>query len=166
LKGRFRILKTGIRLNGQEAADKVFLTCCALHNWLLEVDGLDDKWDEGVASSWEGALGRHEIHDVEEHLPQAITRLMSPAAMRAYDVSGMGFGEDRPIQDNLPTFDERHLTRQERQYENEGRSPVRIVKDLRLMYFRSKLIQHFEIAFQRNEIIWPGRRNRQTQQVI
>lgn len=167
LKGRFRILKTGICLNGQEAANKVFLTCCALHNWLLEVDGLDEMWDEGVARMWEGALGRHDVHDVEEHLPEAVTRLMSPAAMRAYDVSGMGFGEGVPIQDDLPTFDERHLTRHERQYEQEGELSVQTVKDLRLSYFCSKLIQHFDIAFQRNEIVWPaGKRNRRAQLVI
>jgi hypothetical protein len=44
MKGRFRILKSGIRLKGQEAGDKIFLTCCALHNWLLHVDGLDKHW--------------------------------------------------------------------------------------------------------------------------
>ena len=43
LKGRFRILKSGIRLFGQEAADKIFLTCCALHNLLLDVDGIEEK---------------------------------------------------------------------------------------------------------------------------
>jgi hypothetical protein len=42
LKGRFRVLKTGIRLDGPKAADSIWLTCCALHNWLLESDGLDD----------------------------------------------------------------------------------------------------------------------------
>ena len=30
LKGRFRVLKTGIRLEGTEAADKIWMTCCAL----------------------------------------------------------------------------------------------------------------------------------------
>jgi hypothetical protein len=44
MKGCFRILKSGIRLKGQEAGDKIFLTCCALHNWLLHVDGLDKHW--------------------------------------------------------------------------------------------------------------------------
>lgn len=39
LKGRLRILKTGIRLHGQESANRIFMTCCALHNWLLHVDG-------------------------------------------------------------------------------------------------------------------------------
>ena len=32
LKGRFRVLKTGIRLAGTESADNMFMTCCALHN--------------------------------------------------------------------------------------------------------------------------------------
>ena len=29
------------------------MTCCALHNWLLEVDGLADGWENGVKSYWE-----------------------------------------------------------------------------------------------------------------
>ena len=38
LKGRWRILKSGICIEGVDAVDKVWLTCCALHNWLLEID--------------------------------------------------------------------------------------------------------------------------------
>jgi hypothetical protein len=52
LKGRWRILKTGIRLEGAQAADRVWLTCCALHNMLLKLDGLDERWDAGVPSDW------------------------------------------------------------------------------------------------------------------
>jgi hypothetical protein len=59
LKGRWRILKTGIRLHGTKPADQIFKTCCALHNWLLEIDGLDDEWERGVPSEWEGSLGQH-----------------------------------------------------------------------------------------------------------
>jgi hypothetical protein len=43
LKGRWQILKTGIRLFDTQSADKIFLTCCALHNWLLEIDGLNER---------------------------------------------------------------------------------------------------------------------------
>ena len=46
LKGRWRILKTGIRLKGTDVADKIWKTCCALHNWLLEIDGLDKCWEQ------------------------------------------------------------------------------------------------------------------------
>jgi hypothetical protein len=34
LKRRWRILKSGIRVHGTSTPDKVFLTCCALLNWL------------------------------------------------------------------------------------------------------------------------------------
>jgi hypothetical protein len=64
LKGRWRILKSGIRLQGVEPADKIWKTCCALHNLLLDVDGLDEKWEYGVPSDWEGALGNHDDYDV------------------------------------------------------------------------------------------------------
>jgi hypothetical protein len=48
LKGRWQILKSGNRLLGAECDDDIFLTCFALHNWLLEV---------GVLSVCEGAIG-------------------------------------------------------------------------------------------------------------
>ena len=40
LKGRFRVLKHGVRLGGFKKTDQLWLTCCAMHNILLEVDGL------------------------------------------------------------------------------------------------------------------------------
>jgi len=48
LKGRFCMLKTGIRVGGIETVNKIWLTCCALHNMLLEVDGLNQEWEGGV----------------------------------------------------------------------------------------------------------------------
>ena len=51
LKGQWRILKTGIRVHGTEAMDNIWCTCCALHNFLLEVDGLDENWEEGRRST-------------------------------------------------------------------------------------------------------------------
>jgi hypothetical protein len=44
LKGRWRMLKTGIRLHNTEVSDNIWLTCCALHNMLLDVDGLSKAW--------------------------------------------------------------------------------------------------------------------------
>ena len=60
LKGWWCILKTDIRVKGIEAVDIVWLTCCALHNWLLEIDGLDSDWELQkipVSSEWAGKLG-------------------------------------------------------------------------------------------------------------
>ena len=41
LKQRWRMLKSGIRLHSIESCDRMFKTCCALHNFLLEADGMD-----------------------------------------------------------------------------------------------------------------------------
>ncbi len=48
LKGRWRILKSGVRVNGVDKVNQIWLTCCALHNLLLEVDRLSGKWNGGV----------------------------------------------------------------------------------------------------------------------
>jgi Plant transposon protein len=48
LKGRFRILKTGICLHKIESIDQLWSTCCALHNMFLDDDGLNANWEQGV----------------------------------------------------------------------------------------------------------------------
>ena len=57
LKGRFRLLKSGTRVHGIEETDRTWLTCCALHNMLLEVNGLVENWENGEKSDWEGEWG-------------------------------------------------------------------------------------------------------------
>jgi hypothetical protein len=43
LKGRRRILNSGIRAYGIDKIDDIWLTCCALQNWLLDIDGLSNQ---------------------------------------------------------------------------------------------------------------------------
>ena len=45
LKGRWRILKSGIRLHGVDVADNIWKTYYALHNMMLHVDGYTEEWD-------------------------------------------------------------------------------------------------------------------------
>ena len=97
LKGRFRILRYGIRLWGLDKTDQLWMTCCALHNRLLEVDGLCEGWENGVRSNWETDV------DDENDLPFALRRLKNPSKERTYDTSSMGVGPDcqkTPDQDN------------------------------------------------------------------
>ncbi len=62
LKGRWRILKCGVRVHGVDKVDIIWLTCCALHNWLLEIDGLSNVWtgeqvaDSNAESDWLGGV--------------------------------------------------------------------------------------------------------------
>ena len=73
LKGWWRILKTVIRCHNTEVSDNVWMTCCALHNLLLDVDGLSHKWNkDGVA--YENSNGHYQ----DEEIPAAICRLVDP----------------------------------------------------------------------------------------
>ena len=95
LKGRWQILKTVVRLHGVEQVDKVWLTCCALHNWLLDIDGLDEEWKNGVSTNvWEGDMGQLDFEGVNPSIPDAITRLYGVQDPCNYDNSGMGPGTD------------------------------------------------------------------------
>jgi len=62
LKGRFRILKTAVRLHRAIDIDKVFLTCCILHNMLLKEDNLVHVWEHNV--DYRGADGAFEVEDM------------------------------------------------------------------------------------------------------
>ena len=50
LNKRFTILSKGIDAHEIGTVDKVWKTCCALHNWLLDVDGYDVRWGEEIPS--------------------------------------------------------------------------------------------------------------------
>ena len=45
LKRRFTILSVPISIHSLDKVDQIWKTCCALHNWLLQIDGLDTAWD-------------------------------------------------------------------------------------------------------------------------
>jgi hypothetical protein len=84
-------LKTGVRVQGVETVtvDKVWLTCCALHNWLLDIDGLDKDWDgrNVPTSEWEGELGQLDIDGLPVNVVQLATA--SHFEPRNSDLSGM-----------------------------------------------------------------------------
>jgi hypothetical protein len=156
LKGRWRILKSGIRLHSAKAVDRVWKTCCALHNWLLEADGLDEEWEGGVSSDWEGELGEHDEEDVARNLPAAIANLHSPAERRRYDTSGMSFGDDVEMDDLENVTQPDASMNVDEMEDSDG---VRIVRNLSLAFFRARLIEHFDIRWQRHELVWPQRNN-------
>jgi hypothetical protein len=90
LKGRWRILKSGV-----ENVDKVWFTCCAFHNWPLEIDSLNGQWRGRVPlSNWEGEMGSLDFDGLSSSIPNAISRLSTNLDPRNYNQSGMGPGED------------------------------------------------------------------------
>ena len=54
LKKRWNMLSKGIQATNIITADKVWRTCCALHNYLLDIDGLDEMWQDNVTCSDSG----------------------------------------------------------------------------------------------------------------
>lgn len=158
LKGRWRILKCGVRVHGVDKVDLIWLTCCALHNWLLDIDGLNNEWrGEQVAtcneSDWLGDLGRHDFDGLalgRTRIPNAILRLSNNLTDRNFDATGMGPGED--IADEYYEAFSRDID------DNDGGDTTRVVSNLTLRNFRSKLVEHFHIMWSRSRIVWPSAR--------
>ena len=149
MKGRWRILKTGIRLHGTNKSDEIWKTCCALHNWLLEVDGLDRRW----GSDWQGGMG--DVH--EDELPPSVRTLLARNSLVVnYDGSGMGTGDDRQRgEDNAVGELDNKDTFVGSIQEIDGSI---VVRKLSMHQFRQRLICHFDIAFRKKELQWPKAR--------
>ena len=113
---------------------------------------MDDAWDgEGIPTSdWEGELGDHDF----EGLPEPIARLTATLDRRTYDLSGMGPGGDVGLDERHPIDLDTRVVRETPPHIGE----VRVVKDLGPGFFRSKLMEHFDILWRRGEIEWPTRR--------
>ena len=138
LKGRFRILKIGMRVQSIEATDQIWCTCCALHNLFLDKDGLCENWEAGSISDWLGELSNHcpnDIIDVE------------------FDLSCMGFGNDSTITSNYSTSDcDTDIETIVAEFDDTIE-----VRKMNHKVFREKLINNFDILFFQNKISWPKR---------
>ncbi|KAI2513545.1 Plant transposon protein [Fragilaria crotonensis] len=166
LKGRWRILKTGIRVHNTEASDNIWMTCCALHNHLLDVDGLSHKWDDGVPSSYENDDGEFQ----DEDIPAAIRRLVDTIGneghrLRTFDSSRFGFqmnheDDARDCDDDDDDDDDGDILDNDARFRS-GTS----VKSIEFNRFRAMLIENFNIAFHENKLKWPKRFAKNTEPV-
>ena len=140
MKKRWRILKHPIRLRGVETTDKVWRTCCALHNMLLESDGLNTEWTEGVPA------GNASILDgsISSTAPFAISRLHNTTQICTPHVSCESYT------DSTRSTSSTEDAIMEVSFINEN-----IVRNMSHTLFQKKLIKHFDICFKRNEIVWP-----------
>jgi hypothetical protein len=160
LKGRWRILKTGIRLHNTAAADNIWLTCCALHNMLLNVDGLSEGWKTGVQSHWELSSGQFDVNDI----PHAIQKLINPngtntIALTNYDRTKFGYCSTEEEDDNDDTAvdeatDDECLDLMLKQPPNHQ---MIAVNSIPLRRFRMMLIENFNVRFHQQQLVWPKR---------
>jgi DDE superfamily endonuclease len=143
MKGRFRVLKTGIRFNPQ-SADNLWFTCCALHNWLLEIDGLDARWQLGVHGPYEGEIGLHEVNHVRR-IPTVFLRLQIAGDFRTHDPTGHAYHANI-LRQNV-TQGGAHVSSHS-------------IRRLDLESFRQKLVVHFDYLWRQRRIVWPSRTGR------
>ena len=107
---------------------------------LLHKDGLDVNWDKGVKSDWEIS----HMKDTRKISPYAISRL------NRHCVSSSECNSNANVDHTT------HISNQCRRYTVDNK---RIVSKMPLHLFRMCLVNHFDIRFKRNDLIWPSRCN-------
>lgn len=127
LKGRFTILRYGLRFARIEQCDQLWLTCCALHNMLLFVDGLDENWENGVASDWERF--NSEFSKENSIIPFSISKLNRHLVDKTVEIQ--------------PEEPSGNLDKNFKKYTVGNR---RIVSKMPLSLFQQCLVNHFEIC--------------------
>ena len=115
----------------------IWKTCCALHNWLLEIDGLDREWESGVCTNCEGSLGNF-----------AIQRLHADnnSQNQAWDQSGMGFGSDYDPEEDIAATTNIEEDSGDVGLTELSQTEVNIVRNLSHSTFQSKFIRHFDLC--------------------
>jgi DDE superfamily endonuclease len=154
LKGRWRILKAGIRIHSIEKADNIWATCCALHNWLLDIDGLAEQWNNGVQTDWETDFGDLTTAD--------IPRLRRHNVSESDDDDDDGDDDDDDDDDDSASEDDNDDDSEDEVGNGDSPildngKPVKYVKDLSMKRFRSKLVAHFNISYKMGLVKWPSR---------
>jgi hypothetical protein len=169
LKGGWRILKAGVRIHGVNSVDYIWLTCCALHNWLLDIDGMNEIRVGGVrtvVSDWEGKLACFNWEGVRADIPIALACLSVNQNACNYDSSGVDPGDviigesrsllTRELEDGVICTNKISL----------GEDRVRSVQNLSLAIFQQLLVNHFAILFSQNKIVWPKRIQRSRSRIV
>lgn len=143
------------------------MTCCALHNWLLKIDGTDAQWNNGVESDWEGNKiggefeykggddkGNSSTNDDDvtidtttvaaganrtaNDVPNTVYRILNPVVQ----CDGVSSSCKNVLDDDESDDVEIDVVKEEEESEV-----------LSLDFLRSKLVTHFDNTFKRNEVV-------------
>lgn len=138
MKGRWRILKTGIRLQSRAVIDNVFYTCSILHNMLMEYDGLHKEWCAGV--QYDGLDGYHDTEDMRRIFGRLHVN-------KKTDLSRVGHIRNSSANAACNNADE-------------DAEPDDTEYDASFEFLNSALIEHFDVVSSENGIKWPRRNNK------
>ena len=129
--------------------DKVWLTCCGLYSWLVEIDGYDVPYD-GITQSSNPSFSDLTTEDI----PFALRRLNDVTIDDIADLSGMGEGTDTTSLNNINVADNEDVS-------DFGKSVAcditgtNVVRNLSFELFCRKLVIHFDIKYRKIELEWP-----------
>lgn len=145
-----------MQLEGALAADRVWMTCCALHDMLLEVDGLNNRWEEGAASDWQGDMGTSDAKECRCFTPFAI-RQSSDAQLQNFG----GTEHERSSNELTVMIDGNNNTDPECDDEDMATN-VRhdangsiCLNSLSHRDFRERLVEHFDVLHATAELNGP-----------
>jgi hypothetical protein len=99
----------------------------------LEHDGLNANWETGAQSDWQGELVNLRNEDEQ-------------------DYSGMGLGNDAVYANNTNDPDELEPDNIQLYYPN-----ATAVCNCNSIIFKHKLVEHYDILFQKRKVHWPKR---------
>ena len=139
MEARFEILSVGVRLQSERVIDNVFLTCCALHNELLEYDDLHNSSSTDELTEPSRPEDNEDINADIPNFPSVFVRMheQSPAVLgEGEGAIGMGLPEGL------------YFEQQAADVETE----VAINHDT----FRMKLVKHFTHELKQNRVMWKG----------
>ena len=148
LKQIFAVLKYGCRLHNLEEVDNVFLACCAMYNEKFIISGRDKPWETTIISDHdtadlnveEAAVFRRtmQIQDSLRRVASGYVAHNSENIRRTDEslAAGMGTGEHQLSDSQDVEVDEIDISHDER---------------------KQQLINHFAVALNKREVVWPGR---------
>jgi hypothetical protein len=156
LKKRWRVLKHGFKLEDALQCDKMFLTCCALHNLLILHDGFNKGQQFGDPSLWEGEMPTHFDPDSIPLRSRGSDCLRLNRLHNRGNDSRRRVTPDRTAQHTeseiISPDDAVVITAQTNQRDGSGNY---YVKNLTLDFFRQKLVDHFIICKDKGQLHWP-----------
>jgi len=119
---------------------------------LLDVDGLNERWEFGCKSDYEEALGLHDVGDVENFVPAVFRRLQQVGYNRSHN-SAIGA---RGVAVQYEEEEEEDNEKDVQPMERSGKR-IRLRRQVTHDVFRKYLVQHFDTEWNKKNVVWPTR---------
>lgn len=151
--------------------DKIWFTCCALHNMLLDDDNLDGDWHRGwdrenedVASGkktmFEGAAGNHDAADFEKKngMSKNVKRNRGIMELRNFEIYDSSSRIKSKDQDWSYRDNDKSEPKQMKDVAAEvGWNKCYVTRTLDFDEFRNELVRHFSALWKQKKVVWPTR---------